>query len=476
MVSDSLFGASLREPPVNMAAEQALLGGLLANNNAFERVGGFLRAEHFADEFHQRIFAAIERRVNAGQVADAVTLQTEFDKAYLASLLIAMVAPMLCGEYARAVVDAWMRRQICALAIEADQAARDPETVPEAADLLGALQDRLASLMDDMGPARGPTTLAEAVESARDRAEAMHRGEDIGGPSTGIAAIDDKFGRFLQPATLTYLAGLGEVGKTTLALQIAENVARDAWQRWQAHKSGPCPGVLFFSFDMTARQIGMRSAARLGEVSARKLRKGQLDDDVCLGLIRAQRAADALPIEIDDGEPPSLQRVVQSVRRFVRKRPCVAVVIDNLSKLIGEGKLGDALFPAFLNATNTLKKLANRLGIPIVLLVHLPQTVAKRDNPMPRRGDLPYGIHLHADTALGLWRPELALASTPPERGRMTEEAWAKMANAWNARKAALRGVAELVPLKLREDDGDGQTVVRLAFDHTTGSFYEPEP
>ena len=204
----------------------------------------------------------------------------------------------------------------------------------------------------------------------------------------------------------------------------------------------------------------------------RALRSGDLRGDVPLGLMRAQQAADALPLEIDDGEPPSLGRVIQVTRRFVRRRPAALIVVDNLSKLIGEGKLGDALFPAFLNTTNALKKLANRLGVPILLLVHLPQTVAKRDNPQPRRGDLPYGIHLHADTALGLWRPELALSSQPPEQGRLKPEFHDKLVQQWHSRKAALRDVAEIVPLKLREDEGGG--VVKLRYDQATSSFVDP--
>src|SRR6202166_4048693 len=117
-----LLGLSQRLPPTNLQAEQALLGALLANNRAYERVSDFLLADHFADPIHGRIFAAIARRVEAGQLADAVTLKAEFEHsgvlaevggtAYLAQLLSSMVGIINAGEYGRAVYDSWIRRQL----------------------------------------------------------------------------------------------------------------------------------------------------------------------------------------------------------------------------------------------------------------------------------------------------------------------------------------------------------------------------
>ena len=117
-----LFGLSQRLPPRNEQAEQALLGALLANNRAYERVSDFLLADHFVDPIHGRIFEAIKRRVERGQLADAVTLRAEFEHsgvldevggtAYLGQLLSAMVGIINAGEYGRAIHDAWLRRQL----------------------------------------------------------------------------------------------------------------------------------------------------------------------------------------------------------------------------------------------------------------------------------------------------------------------------------------------------------------------------
>ena len=117
-----LLGLSQRLPPSNSQAEQALLGALLANNRAYERVSEFLAPEHFVDPVHGRIYQSIARRIEAGQLADAVTLKAEFEHAgildevggvpYLAQLLSAMVGIINAGEYGRAIHDAWLRRQL----------------------------------------------------------------------------------------------------------------------------------------------------------------------------------------------------------------------------------------------------------------------------------------------------------------------------------------------------------------------------
>ena len=121
-INSPLLGLSQRLPPSNVQAEQALLGALLANNRAYERISEFLAPEHFADPIHGRIYQAIVRRIEAGQLADAVTLKAEFEHsgileevggtAYLAQLLTAMVGIINASEYGRTIHDAWLRRQL----------------------------------------------------------------------------------------------------------------------------------------------------------------------------------------------------------------------------------------------------------------------------------------------------------------------------------------------------------------------------
>jgi replicative DNA helicase len=476
-------------PPSNIQAEQALLGAILANNKAYDAVRGFLRPEAFADAVHTRIYQAIKRRVEAGLLADAVTLKAEFEHAgildevggtaYLAQLLTAMVGIINAGEYGRAILDCWLRRREAEVSESWYRLAMGTDGFDAAASVaerLAIVHEAVADIEGLAASASSGTVLySHAVGAAIDRADAIYGGRIAPPMPTGITAMDNALGGGLMPATLNYLAGLGEVGKTALAFQIAESVATNVLIDWQRRgQTTACPGVLFVSFEMTAEQLGTRATARLARVPLRTLKRGELTNDVTSALVGAQQSVEGIPLEIADGEPASLARAVTVIRSFCRRRQCAMAVIDSLTKIVADR--ANDLLGAYLNATTTLEKLAKELGIAILLLVHLPQSVAKRDNPRPRRGDLPYGIHAQATGAVGLWRPVLALSQSPPERGRMGEEAHQKLVDEWNRKRESLRNVSELVPLKVRDDDdGSGGEIGRLIYNQTTKTFEEPQ-
>ena len=153
-----LLGVSLRQPPSNPQAEQALLGAILANNKAYPRVADFLLPEHFADPVNQLVYAAAQARIAKGQLADAVTLKAEFESAgtlaevggaaYLAQLLTAMVGINTAGEYGRAIYDAWKRRVLIDVGAAVVEHGFDAATAPDA-----AVSRAVASLEGAFGPA-----------------------------------------------------------------------------------------------------------------------------------------------------------------------------------------------------------------------------------------------------------------------------------------------------------------------------------
>src|SRR5918911_1489217 len=210
-----LLGLSQRLPPSNLAAEQALLGALLANNKAYERVSEFLAPEHFADAVHGRIFRAIQRRIEAGQIADVVTLRGEFEHsglldevggpAYLAQLLSAMVGIINAGEYGRLVHDCWLRRQLVDVGEEVVNRAFGAEPELDAKQQLEAAEQRLFDLAKDGGGEGGPKpfekALAEAVLAA-ERAFSTPGG--VSGLSTGLRDLDRWTGR-MHPSELIIL-------------------------------------------------------------------------------------------------------------------------------------------------------------------------------------------------------------------------------------------------------------------------------
>ena len=197
--SNSLLGLSQRLPPSNVAAEQALLGAILANNKAFYRVAEFLRPEHFADPVHARIFAAIERRVTAAQLCDPLTLRAELEHsgvldevggfAYLGKLLTAMVGIISAGEYGRAVHDTWLRRQLIDLGETVVNMAFGADPDQDGNAVLGQALEGVLSLGEQSANVASsdlPGTLDDIIATA----DAASRGVGPTGLQTGITCLD----------------------------------------------------------------------------------------------------------------------------------------------------------------------------------------------------------------------------------------------------------------------------------------------
>ena len=196
-----LVGISQRLPPQNEQAEQALLGALLANNKAYERVSEFLAPEHFADPIHGRIYQAIQRRIEAGQLADAVTLRAEFQHsgvldevggpAYLATLLSAMVGIINAGEYGKVIHDAFLRRQLIDLGEVVVNRAFGTDSELDAKQQLEAAEQALFDLATQGSVEGGFVPFARALTEAVNLAEhAMSRGEGISGLPSGLRDFD----------------------------------------------------------------------------------------------------------------------------------------------------------------------------------------------------------------------------------------------------------------------------------------------
>jgi replicative DNA helicase len=270
-----------------MQAEQALLGALLANNKAWNQVRDFLLPEHMADPVHGRILQAIMRRVEAGQLADAVTLKTDLENSgileevggtkYLAQLLTAMVSPMLAGEYGRTIFDCWTRRKAIDLGTKFVNAAFGDDSDLTAADVIERHEDDIVALRAQSTASasrrRGPVTALDAFEEL---VAGFDDKRSNGVWSTGLTELDRIIGGGIAPDTLTYLIGDGGAGKTELCLQVGENVAMSLWDAWVAAGSvPPCPGVLYIMLgNMSRRQMIARTGARHSGVRLKTLRRG----------------------------------------------------------------------------------------------------------------------------------------------------------------------------------------------------------
>ncbi|MBV9785605.1 MAG: AAA family ATPase, partial [Acidisphaera sp.] len=341
-VDSPLLGLSQRLPPSNLTAEQALLGALLANNKAYERVSEFLVPEHFADPLHGRIFAAISRRIEAGQLADAVTLKAEFEHsgvleevggtAYLAQLLTAMVGIINAGEYGRAIHDAWLRRQLIDIGETVVNRAFGAEDELEGREQVEAAEQSLFDLATRGGAEGGFVTFERALTEAITAAErAFRRAGHVSGLSTGLRDLDSKMGG-MHPSDLLILAGRPGMGKTALATKIAFGAAQAlvAEARLGGPDAVPKGSVAVFSLEMSAEQLATRLLGEEARVSGDRIRRGDIGQRDFDRFVQVSRDIAAVPLHIDDTPAITLSAMRTRCRRLKRTKGLSLVVVDYL--------------------------------------------------------------------------------------------------------------------------------------------------
>jgi replicative DNA helicase len=449
-----LTGLSLRMPPANIQAEQALLGAVLANNAAYERVSDFLLPEHFAEPIHGEVYRAISRRIESGQLADAVTLRVEFEAngvldqvggtEFLAGLLVAMVGIINAGEYGRAVYDAWMRRQLIEIGerVVNNAFGADPEL--DAPHQVEAAEQSLFTLAQG-NAGRGFVTFEQALtEAVGDMGRAFASHGQVSGIATGLSDIDRKLGG-LQPADLLVLAGRPGMGKTALAMKMAYGAAKSM----VGEKA--CVGV--FSLEMTSGQIATRLLAEEARVSSDRLRRGDIGLPEIERLVVVSRQIASLPIEIDDTPGITLSALRTRCRRLKRTRGLALVVVDYLQLMRSAGGRNENRTIEIGQFTQGLKGIAKELSIPIVLLSQLSRAVENREDKRPQMSDLrdSGSIEQDADVVMFLYRDEYYLEQKMPAMsGFDNQDKFQTALSDWRRKLELAHHKAELVFSKHR--------------------------
>jgi replicative DNA helicase len=268
--------------PHNLEAEQGLLGALMVDNNALERVSDFLRPYHFFIPVHQRLYEAILKLSERGQVAGPVTLKNYFEKdddlkhvggtEYLADLASSVITIINAEDYGRTIYDLSMRRELIALCQEVLRDAYEPRPEQErgAMAIIEQTEGRLLRLAETGDTGQGVQTLYEALRQAAESAQlAFNHDGGVTGVTTGFRSLDRRLGG-LQPSDLIILAGRPSMGKTALAATIGVNAARRYAQT--GGKEGAAVG--FFSLEMSGEQLGQRVLAEQSGISSDACGKG----------------------------------------------------------------------------------------------------------------------------------------------------------------------------------------------------------
>ena len=462
-----LLGLSQRIPPSNLAAEQALLGALLANNKAFERVGEYLAPEHFADPVHGRIFQAIKRRVEAGQLADAVTLRAEFEHsglldevggpAYLAQLLSAMVGVINAGEYGQVIYDAWLRRQLVDLGEVVVNRAFGAEAELDAKAQLESAEQALFDLAKEGGAGEGGfLTFERALTLAVHQAEkAFTTPGGVSGLPTGLRDLDNKTGG-LHPSDLLIIAGRPGMGKTALATKIAFGAAKAVLRSAQEADPSAVPkgGVALFSLEMSADQLATRLLAEESRISGDRIRRGEISQRDFDRFLEVSRELASLPLHIDDTPAISISALRTRCRRLQRTKGLDLIVVDYLQLMRpAAGTRTESRVLEISMITQGLKALAKELSVPVIALSQLSRAVESREDKRPQLSDLRESgsIEQDADVVMFVYRDEYYLMQrAPKELSFDNAEKFQGAVDKWQKDMEMAHNKAELIIAKQR--------------------------
>ncbi|MES2905669.1 MAG: replicative DNA helicase [Pseudomonadota bacterium] len=455
---------SYRTAPQNVEAEQALLGAILVNNEAFDRVSDFLEAKHFYDPLHQRIYEITASLIRANKLATPVTVKTFLLQETVSDIDVPKYLALLAGEasaiinaadYGRTVYELAQRRALINIGEEMVNVAYDapPEMTPD--DQIENTEKALYDLAEtgkyDGGFQRFSNALTTAIEMA---SNAYQRTGHLSGIATGLSDLDEKMGG-LQSSDLIILAGRPGMGKTALATNIAFNIAKvhRAGQDDNGNPKTLDGGIVgFFSLEMSAEQLATRIISEQSGVSSERIRRGKIDEDM-----------QQIPLYIDQTGGLSIAQLAARARRLKRQRGLDLLVVDYLQLMSGSSRKSDNRVQEVTEITTGLKSLAKELAVPIVALSQLSRQVESRDDKRPQLSDLRESgsIEQDADVVMFVFREEYYMKNKEPRPG--SEEHFK-----WMIEMEQVHGKAEVIIGKQRH----GPTgTVNLQFDSSVTRF-----
>lgn len=468
-----------REAPNNIEAEQALLGAILVNNDAFYRVSDFLKAEHFFEPLHRRIYAVAQDFIRMGKIASPVTIKTflpaeervgEMTVAhYLARLAAEAVTIINAADYGRAIYDLATRRALITVGEDMVNIAYDAPVDMSPQDQIEDAERRLFELAETGRYDGGFESFTDAVKTAVDMANAAYmRDGHLSGVATGFRDLDKRMGG-LQPSDLIILAGRPGMGKTSLATNIAFNISAAYEPAQQADGSFAAAngGVVgFFSLEMSSEQLATRIISEQTEIPSSKIRRGEITEPDFDKLVACAQTMERIPLFIDQTGGISIAQLAARARRLKRQRGLDVLVIDYVQLMTGSSRRSNEnRVQEITEITTGLKALAKELGVPIIALSQLSRQVESREDKRPQLSDLRESgsIEQDADVVLFVYREEYYLHNREPKPGSEEHLKWENEMN-------EARGKAEVIIAKQRH----GPTgTVQLGFQGEYTRFFD---
>ncbi|MCU9839493.1 MULTISPECIES: replicative DNA helicase [Ruegeria] len=442
--------------PHSVEAEQQLLGAILTNNDLYDRVANIIGSEHFYDPVHARIWEVAAARIAKNALASPVTLKSFMAEdaglaelggaAYLVNLAGASISAFAVRDYAQMIYDLAIRRELIRLGRDISDKAARVDVASEPKEQIVEAEQKLYKLSEQGQTDSGFKSFLKAVtEAVNVTNQAYQRGGGMAGISTGLVDLDKQLGG-LHPSDLIILAGRPSMGKTSLATNIAFNVAK-AYKRGLRHDGteGAVDGgvVGFFSLEMSAEQLAGRVLAEASEISSHKIRQGDMTEGEFRRFVNAAKDLEACPLFIDDTPALPISQLAARARRLKRTHGLDLLVIDYLQLCRG---MAENRVNEIAEISMGMKAIAKELNIPVIALSQLSRQVENRDDKRPQLSDLRESgsIEQDADVVMFVFREEYY-----KEREKPGDHELDKMEE-WKTAMERLHGKAEVIVGKQR--------------------------
>jgi replicative DNA helicase len=410
----------IKVPPHSVEAEQSVLGGLLLDNTAWDRIADFLGESDFYRADHRQIYHHITRLIEVNRPADAITVAESLEStkelesvgglAYIGALAQNTPSAANIRRYAEIVRERAIMRKLAETATNIAELAYNPMG-REPAQLLDEAESRIFAISEQGARGKqGFVDMQPVLTQVVERIDMLYNRDDpseVTGVPTGFADMDRMTSGF-QPGDLIIVAGRPSMGKTALALNMAEHVALDA---------GLPIGI--FSMEMSAAQLAMRLLGSIGKLDQHKLRTGRLAEDDWRRLTGAVGRLSEAPIHIDETAALNALELRARARRLHRQYGKLGLIVVDYLQLMSASSQGENRATEISEISRSLKALAKELNVPVVALSQLNRSLEQRPNKRPVMSDLRESgaIEQDADLILFIYRDEVYNPDSP-DKGR----------------------------------------------------------
>ena len=421
-----------RDAPVNVGAEQALLGAILSNNLALEKVEDFLESRHFSSKTNSVIFHTLKNLISNNQVADLNTLKIFLENdndligsgglEYLLKISENSISIINAKQYGELIYDLFLRRQLINIGTNLVNNSYTNFEDQDSNSIIEKIELDLFNLANNGDINKGPKKFDDILSEALVYAEkAYKKSSDVAALKTGLSDFDKKIGGF-HKSDLIIIAGRPSMGKTAFATNIGSNITQS-----KTKKDLSPSNVLFFSLEMSSEQLATRLLSEISQISSERIRTGNLSKIDFDNLMVGSEKLKNISLFIDDSPGLTLSAIRSRSRRLMRRNGLDLIIIDYLQLINGEGKnFNDNRVKEISDITRGLKAIAKEFNIPVVALSQLSRKVEDREEKRPQLADLRESgsIEQDADLVVFLYREEYYLARTEPPEGTEKHAIW----------------------------------------------------